>query len=173
MCKRGCVFPHVTQSGKHQRQVNTCDSHQFPGKYIDIAINRFGISFPQRVFTVLQHPNIKEHHYIQAFPLLCFGSNAVNFTISESHLWSSPSHEPTGRGSTLGVRHCPVWLFFESRGCAALGGSVCASVREDYLTVGVFVRRKWLGLLGRGGLMPRGGVCVGAVVLSALKVFIS
>lgn len=43
----------------------------------------------------------------------------------------------------------------------------------DYLTVGVVVRRKWLGLVGRGGLILREGVCAGVVVLSALKVFIS
>lgn len=42
-----------------------------------------------------------------------------------------------------------------------------------YLTVGVAVRRKWLGLAGREGLMPREGVCVGVAVVSALKFFIS
>ncbi len=59
----------------------------------------------------------------------------------------------------------------ESGGCTKLGRRLCQCA--DYLTVGVVVRRKWLGLVGRGGLMPRGGVCVGVVVLSALKVFIS
>lgn len=49
----------------------------------------------------------------------------------------------------------------------------CASVCMGYLTVGVVVRRKWTGLEGRGGLMPRDGICVGVAVLSALKVFIS
>ena len=49
----------------------------------------------------------------------------------------------------------------------------CASVCKDYLTVGVVVRRKWLGFEGRGGLMPRGGVCAGEAVFSTLKVFIS
>lgn len=48
-----------------------------------------------------------------------------------------------------------------------------ASECKDYLTVGVVVRRKWLGLVGRGGLMLRDGVGVGVVVFSALKVFIS
>lgn len=42
---------------------------------------------------------------------------------------------------------------------------------KDYLTVGVGVIRKWLGLEGRAGLMPRDGA--GADVFSALKVFIS
>lgn len=49
----------------------------------------------------------------------------------------------------------------------------CASVCEDYLTVGVVVRRKWLGLVGRVGLMPRGGLFAGGVVLSVLNDFIS
>lgn len=106
VCEDEAVFlPHVAQSGKHQQRVNTCDSHQFPGKYIKgkyiqkvsytkRKLNRFGITFPQRVFTVLQHPTVKENHYIQAFPLLCLGSysNVVSITICESHLWSSPSH---------------------------------------------------------------------------------
>lgn len=34
VCEDEGVFSHVTQSGKHQQRVNTCDSHQFPGKYI-------------------------------------------------------------------------------------------------------------------------------------------
>lgn len=42
----------------------------------------------------------------------------------------------------------------------------------DYLTVCVVVRRKWPGLLGRGGL-TREGVCGEGVVFSLLKVFIS
>lgn len=45
--------------------------------------------------------------------------------------------------------------------------------REDYLTVGVVVRRRWLGLEGRGGLMLREGVCEDGVAPSVLKVFIS
>ncbi|CAB1441117.1 unnamed protein product [Pleuronectes platessa] len=46
---------------------------------------------------------------------------------------------------------------------------VCTSERVDYLTLGVVVRRKWLGFEGRAGLMPR----LGGVALSVLKVFIS
>lgn len=44
---------------------------------------------------------------------------------------------------------------------------VCPSSFKDYLVV----KRKWLGLVGRGGLIPReSAACVG---VSALKVFIS
>lgn len=48
------------------------------------------------------------------------------------------------------------------------GQAVC-----DYLTDGVDIRRRWSGLLGIGGLRPRGGGCAGAALLSALKVFMS
>lgn len=51
------------------------------------------------------------------------------------------------------------------------GDAECASLCTDYLTEGVVVRRKWLGLVGIGGLIPRDGVCAGE--LSTLKVFIN
>lgn len=71
----------------------------------------------------------------------------------------------------IGVRF-PVWLHTYQRD-AWNSVLVCTLVCKDYLTVGVVVRRKWFGLLGRGGLMPRGGVSAAVVVFSALKVFIS
>lgn len=47
----------------------------------------------------------------------------------------------------------------------------------DYLTEGVVVARRWLGLVGKGGLVPLVGVCPGDCggpgEVSVLKAFIS
>lgn len=123
-----------------------------------------------KVFTALQHPQIKEDHYIQAFLSLCFGSdrNNVNITISEPPLECSI---PLTHGLRLCSR-CPTLSYLNHRDAWSWVG-VSSSVCKDYLTVGVVVRRKWLGLVGSGGLMPREDVCEGLVVLSTLKFFIS
>lgn len=54
------------------------------------------------------------------------------------------------------------------------GGSstAAAAAGSHYLTEGGVARRRWPGLLGRGGLTPRGGGCPGAAAFSP-KVFIS
>lgn len=44
----------------------------------------------------------------------------------------------------------------------------------DYLSEGLATRCRWLGLVGMGGLLPRGGgVCAGVVGLFPLKFFMS
>lgn len=52
-------------------------------------------------------------------------------------------------------------------------GALCA----DYLTEGVVAERRWLGLVGRGGLVPLVGVCPedwgGPAEPSGLKAFMS
>lgn len=75
---------------------------------------------------------------------------------------------PLCKVSMLDVPDCPVWLYLGDK-------AKWASVHqcEDYLTVGVVARRRWLGLEGRGGLMLREVVCEGGVAPSVLKVFIS
>lgn len=107
---------------------------------------------------------IKENHYIQAFPSLCIqsDSNNANITTSKPPLESIPL--------SLWMRHHSRWS--ESQGCMKLGW-VPVHQCTDYLTVGVLVWRKWPGFVGRGGLIPREGVCAGFIVLSTLKVFIS
>lgn len=51
------------------------------------------------------------------------------------------------------------------------------ALRVGYLTEGVAVERRWLGLEGRGGLAPLVGVCPGhwgdPVEFSVLKAFMS
>lgn len=108
---------------------------------------------------------LTENHYIQAFPSLRFQSdrNNVNITTSEPPLESIPL--------SLWMRHHSRWS--ESQGCMKLGGWVSVHQCKDYLTVGVLVWRKWLGFVGRGGLIPREVVCMGFEVWSVLKVFVS
>lgn len=44
----------------------------------------------------------------------------------------------------------------------------------DYLSEGLATRCRWLGLVGMGGLLPRGGgICAGGVGLFTQKFFIS
>lgn len=106
----------VTQSGKNQQQVNTCDSQH--GKYINgrsigllfnrlrylVAVICFGIYFPQRSFTVLQHPKNnyiqKKPHFIQAFPQLNFESDrklCERCHFRGGHLQFSIPVKPVGR----------------------------------------------------------------------------
>lgn len=47
-----CFFLPPPSCGKHLQQVNTRDSHQFPGKYIHITISCLGIYIPRRVYSM-------------------------------------------------------------------------------------------------------------------------
>lgn len=85
--------------------------------------------------------------YIQASPLVCFGNEPF------------PSVSPTAKAPHRR----------RVSGEAKHGWSL--AMCKDYLTVGVVVIRKWLGLEGRAGLAPRDGA--GANAFSALKVFMS
>lgn len=85
--------------------------------------------------------------YIQASPTMCFGNEPFP---SVSPAAKAPHRRRVSREAKHG------WNL-----------AMC----KDYLTVGVVVIRKWLGLEGRAGLTPRDGA--GADVLSALKVFMS
>lgn len=46
------LFHPPPSCGKHLQQVNTRDSHQFPGKYIHITINCLGIYIPLSVYSM-------------------------------------------------------------------------------------------------------------------------
>lgn len=129
----------------------------------------FGTFIPQ-VFTVLQHQIIKPLHSSISIDVFWEWKRHSEL----HHFWATfGSLHPWAQWLRLrvGVRY-PVWLHLNQRDAWNLL-VMRASECKDYLTVGVVARRKWLGLVGRGGLMLRDGVCVGVVVFSALKVFIS
>lgn len=150
--------------------MNTCDSRQFPGK-IHLHRNQFVLELQE--FTVLKHPKIKKTITFKHFHCCALGVIATVWILPFSSFFPTfRVHHPINtlaealqKGSHI-VQHGFIWI-------TGMFVAVCASVCEDYLTIGMVVTRKWPGLVGRGGLMPRGGVCEGVVVLSALKVFIS
>lgn len=121
----------------------------------------------QGVFTVIWQGKIKLNCYIQAFPSLCFGTDR-NITILWATFWAL---RPWTHWLTLHKPCLSCVALFESQEHTVVVGVTVPSACEDYLMVGVVVTRKWLGLLGRGGLMPREGPCAEDVVVS--KVFIS
>lgn len=85
--------------------------------------------------------------YIQASPLMCFGNEPFPSV--------SPAAKAPHRRRVSGE--------------AKRGWNL--AMCKDYLTLGVGVIRKWLGLEGREGLTARDGA--GADVFSTLKVFMS
>lgn len=105
-----CAFPHVTQSGKNQQQVNTCDSHQFPGKYIKgrrivcqtkriLNCNQlFWNFFPTKTVYSAAASNNKRTITFKHCHCSSFGCdvNIVSISISESHLQCPPSHQAVG-----------------------------------------------------------------------------
>lgn len=152
--------------------MNTCESNHFLGKYIK---HRRIVCYTKRIF-------ICNQLLWNFFPTKSVYSTVASNNKRPLHsgtviaaLWERTSScmKVTFGGletmSMLGVQHRLLWLSLNVANTWARRASVC----KGYLTVGVVVRRKWTGLEGRGGFMPRDGVCVGGAAPSALKVFIS